>query len=112
MAIMAAQASACFDPLYWATCVAWQVSQTSGPGRRALAASVAVPWAVPWQESQPTETPAWRDSFQSETIPGVLRAWHSMQRMLALGAEANGLARSRTAATVRGRAASRVSPTG
>jgi hypothetical protein len=96
MAIMAAQASACFDPSYCFTWVAWQRAQVAGVGSAARAASVAVEWAVPWQESQPTDTAAWRDSLQSETMPGVVLAWHSTHRVLA-GGGATGRARSSAA---------------
>ena len=97
MAIMAAQASACFDPSYCFTWVAWQRAQVAGRRERGPAASAAVEWAVPWQESQPTETAAWRDSFQSETMPGVDLAWHPMHRTLA-GGGATGRARRSSAA--------------
>src|SRR5512136_364046 len=96
MAIIAAQASACFDPLNCRTCVAWQRPQASGPGSLAFAASAADPWRVPWQESQPTDTAACRESVQSDTMPGVTSWWQATQRALA-GGGVTGLARSRAA---------------
>jgi hypothetical protein len=106
MAIMAAQASACLDPSYCFTCVAWQRAQVAGVGSPAFAASAAVPWAVPWQESHPTATAAWRESLQSETMPGVDLEWHSTQRALAAGGATG---RARSSAATAGRAASIIS---
>jgi hypothetical protein len=111
MAIMAAQASACFDPSYCFICVAWHRAQVAGAGSLALDASVALWCSDPWQASQPTDAAACRESLQSETIPGVLLAWQAMHFAVTSGAgtAAGAAARREASAMTAGMAAGIVS---
>jgi hypothetical protein len=113
MAIMAAQASACFDPSYCFICVAWHLAQVAGAGSLALDASVAFWCSDPWQASQPTDAAACRESLQSETIPGVLLAWQAMHFAVTsgtgAGTAAGAAARREASATTAGMAAGIVS---
>ncbi len=79
MAFMAAQASACLPFLNCATCVSWQAAQVSGVGISALAASVALWCASPWQIVHSTPAPLCLLSCQSATMPGEVFLWQSMQ---------------------------------
>jgi hypothetical protein len=95
------------DPSYCFICVAWHLAQVAGAGSLAFDASIAVRWSEPWHASQPTDTAACRESFQSETIPGVLLAWQATHFAVTSGAE--GGAPSRRRATTAGMAAGIVS---
>src|SRR6266540_2808251 len=74
---MAAHEKACFDFLNWSTCVAWHGAQVSGVGSFTFATSSFDLWSEPWQVSQ--DTPFWLclESFQSETMLGVVRWWQA-----------------------------------
>src|SRR5512138_28647 len=76
---MAAQEKACFDFLNWSTCVAWHSAHVSGVGSFTLATSSFDWWSDPWQVSHETPFRLCFESFQSETMLGVVRRWHVTQ---------------------------------